>query len=634
MSFQTRIQELLSMHDRLHEGHVDSTKSVGTASDSVDGVLAKLNSLDRYLSPETVDAVDVKKTPLPSRNNLYPQVQGYRIQRELGRGGMGVVYLAEQISLNRLVALKMLTVGAGSDEAEARIRQEAAALAKVAHPNIVSVYEVGQADGLTYFALEYLAGGSLADRIPTSAYTPKAAAELLRTLAIAMHAIHEQGLLHCDLKPANVLLSEAGTPKVADFGLARLMNDDQRQTRTGTLRGTPCYMPPEQADGLFATFGPALDVYSLGGILYEMLTGRPPFLGATILETLDQVRGKDPVSIRALQPSVPLDLETICLKCLAKRPDQRYTTAAELAEELTRFLEHRPISARRPGPIERGTRWCRRNPSRAALLAVCFAGMLGAIIASGWVNSRLNEDLTRMQAARDEARDNAKATQRALVHQAADRIDGEMREMAVRPLSIAAAMETNPTIDESYYLEWLAKLVASDDCIHGLCLAMEPTGGKGFALLVQRAPSGIVIHRRMDKEWLNPPYYERDWFKNNHNVWSEPYQGSDAARTPMVSFTTPIRKGEKIIGVVVLDIALNRLQSLKAELRDLIPDFGERSVLTTPKGIFLYHHETGRAFPSPHEANTEPEPAGTKAWDATLPTTKWKLSVTFPADTK
>lgn len=620
------------MHDRLHNDRGDTTQSVGTADgESVDSVLAKLNSLDRFLgSPETIEG---GMTPIPQRSKLYPRVEGYLIHRELGRGGMGVVYLAEQTSLKRLVALKMLTMGAGSPEAEVRIRQEAAALAKVAHANIVSVYEVGEAEGSTYFALEYLAGGSLEDRISKSPYSAKDAAELLRTLALAMHVIHERGLLHCDLKPANVLLSESGIPKVADFGLARLIDDNQRQTRTGTLRGTPCYMPPEQADGLFSKFGPTVDVYSLGGILYEMLTGRPPFLGATILETLDQVRSRDALPIRVLQPSVPRDLETICLKCLAKRPEQRYTNAAELAEELTRFLENRPISARPPGTIERGTRWCRRHPSRAALIAVCAAFAVFSVIAAGWVHHRLNADLTRTQAARDEARDNAKATQRALVNQAADRIDGEMHEMAVRPLAIASALETNPVLDEASYREWLAKLVASDPCIHGLCLAMEPAGGESFALLVQRSPTGI-IHRRMDREGLNPPYYERDWFKNNHNCWSEPYVGTDPAGTPMVSFTTPIRRGDRIIGVVVVDIALNRLQSLRAELRDLIPDFGDRSVITTPGGVYLYHHESGRAFPAPALAGAEPVVEGTKICSAKLATTRWTLSVTFPADTK
>jgi len=600
MSLPARIRDLLSAHDHL----------VGQTP----------------LSPETVDAA---VTPIVSRSDLFPTVPGYRLLRELGEGGMGVVYLAEQSSLNRMVALKMLIGGAGNASAEARMRQEAAALARVSHPNVVSVYEVGEAGGRTYFALEYLAGGSLADRLPLNLFAPRDAAELLRTLALAIQAIHDRGLLHCDLKPANVLLAEDGTPKVADFGLARILNDDQRQTRTGTIRGTPCYMPPEQADGLLGSFGPAVDVYALGGILYEVLTGRPPFLGSTILETLDQVRKQDPVPVRTLQAHVPRDLETICMKCLSKPVEKRYATAADLAEELGRFLEHRPILARPPNIVERGIRWCRRNPSRAALLAVCFAGMFTAIVAAGWIHRRLDQDLVRMQSARDEARSNAKAAHATLVKQAAERIDSEMRELTVRPQAIAAAVESNPNIDEAYYREWLAKLVESDPRISGLCLAMEPDGDRGFALLVQRNATGIV-RRRMDREGLVLPYWQRDWY-TQRLVWGEPYLGTDPARTPMLSYTVPIRKGERIAGAVVVDVALARLQSLRAELKDLIPDIDERSVLTSAKGVVLHHPDDGRAFPS-----AAAESAGESTMDSLmrveLPTTKWWLSVAFPPE--
>jgi len=597
MSLPAKIRDLLSAHDHLVEAFPTS--------------------------PETVD---VAVTPIRSRANLFPKVPGYRLMKELGQGGMGVVYLAEQTSLNRMVALKMLN-GAGHAEAEARMRQEAAALARVSHPNVVSVYEVGEADGRTYFAIEYLAGGSLEDRLSVQLYAPRDAAVLLRTIANAIQVIHDRGLLHCDLKPANVLLAEDGTPKVADFGLARLLNDDQRQTRTGTIRGTPCYMPPEQADGLLGSFGPAVDVYALGGILYEVLTGRPPFLGSTVLETLDQVRKLDPVPVRTLQPQVPRDLETICMKCLSKPAEKRYATAAELAAELDRFLNHMPILARPPGKMERATQWCRRNPSRAALVAVCIAGMLVAVVAAGWVHRRLDQDLHRTETARDEARTNARIAHATLVKQAAERIDAEMRELTVRPQAVAAAVELQSSIDEAYYRNWLGKLVESDPRIDGLCVAMEPDGETGFALLVQRREAGIV-HRRMDREGLVPPYWKRPWF-SHRNEWSEPYLGTDAAKTPMVSYTVPIRKGDRIAGVVVVDVALARLQSLRAELKDLIPDIDERSVLTTALGTILHHPDDDRAFPAKSTGPLDKDPEASVI-SVVLPTTQWKLSVFFP----
>ncbi len=281
-------------------------------------------------------------------------VPGYEVLETLGSGGMGVVYKARQERLKRTVALKMILRGAHAGrEQRARFRVEAEAAARLQHVNIVQIYDVGEHEGTPYLALEYVDGGSLADRLGGKPLPPHQAAELVLALALAIQHAHERGVVHRDLKPGNILLqAEAhgltpvglGLPKVADFGLAKCL-DAQAQTHTGDVLGTPAYMAPEQAAGR-TDVGPAADLYALGVILYECLTGRPPFLAATLLETLEQVRSNDPAPPRLLQPGVPADLGTICLKCLAKEPEQRYASALALADDLGRFLQGEPIRAR------------------------------------------------------------------------------------------------------------------------------------------------------------------------------------------------------------------------------------------------------------------------------------------------
>jgi serine/threonine protein kinase len=277
---------------------------------------------------------------------------------------MGVVYKARQRALDRVVALKIIRSGAhaGAEE-RARFLAEARAAARLQHPNIVQVFEVGEHAGEPHCVLEYVAGSSLRNQLAEAPLSPRQAAELVQALARAVYHAHVHGVVHRDLKPGNVLLA-AGTlaPKVADFGLAKRLDEDSDQTRTGAILGTPTYMAPEQAAGRTKEVGPAADIYGLGVILYECLTGRPPFRGASVQETLEQVRTREPVSPRLLQPGVPSDLETICLKCLQKEPPRRYATAEELGADLGRFLVGEPIRARPVGRVERAWRWCRRNP--------------------------------------------------------------------------------------------------------------------------------------------------------------------------------------------------------------------------------------------------------------------------------
>jgi serine/threonine protein kinase/tetratricopeptide (TPR) repeat protein len=329
-----------------------------------------------------------------------PQIPGFEILSELGRGGMGVVYHARQTNLNRSVALKMLVAGKFADAALlGRFRLEADAVARLNHPHIVQIYEVGQVEGQPYFSLEYVPGGSLSSRIDREPQAPEFSARLIATLAEAVQYAHEQGIVHRDLKPANVLLAADGTPKITDFGLAKLATSESNYTRTGDIMGTPSYMAPEQASGVTKQIGPACDIYALGAMLYEMLTGRPPFQGSEPLETVMLVLSDDPVAPRRLVPRVPRDLETICLKCLEKSPRRRYGTAGELAADLYRFLAGAPIVARPVSLVERAGKWARRRPALAALWTVVFLSVTTLLLGSWWYQTRLAANQIRLATA-------------------------------------------------------------------------------------------------------------------------------------------------------------------------------------------------------------------------------------------
>jgi WD40 repeat protein len=349
--------------------------------------------------PDCHTLVERERLPRPTEPVL-PLVPGYEIVRVLGRGGMGVVFEAVQVGLKRRVALKMILAGPHADPAElARFQAEAEAVARLAHPNIVQVYEVGVHRQEPYIALELVSGGSLADRLRGAPQSPPSAAELVETLARAMHAAHQKGVVHRDLKPANVLLTADGTPKITDFGLAKKLDDVAGPTRTGVVLGTPSYMAPEQAEGTKA-IGPAADVYALGAILYEMLTGRPPFKGPTPLETVLQVISDEPVSPTRLQPKVPRDLELITLKCLHKESHRRYASAGQLADELHRHMAGEPLRhTRLVGRAERVVRWCRRYPWFAGLwaaLAVVFlAGFAG--VTWKWLDAEAEKEQKEYQ---------------------------------------------------------------------------------------------------------------------------------------------------------------------------------------------------------------------------------------------
>ena len=302
----------------------------------------------------------------------------YEIVRELARGGMGVVFQARQVSLNRTVALKMILAGQLANEIDVRrFHIEAEAAANLDHPGIVPIYEVGEYEGQHYFSMGFIEGQSLSRLMAEGPLPPRTAAELMVKVAEAIEYAHQHGVIHRDLKPANILLDQAGHPRVTDFGLAKKLEGDSSLTGSGQIMGTPSYMPPEQAGGNRGEVGPLADVYALGATLYALVTGRPPFQASTAMDTVLQVIGDEPVPPRRLNVSVPLDVETICLKCLEKEQGKRYGSAAALAEDLRRYLAGEPITARPVGAVERAWRWSKRNKLVASLLTV--VAMLTAV---------------------------------------------------------------------------------------------------------------------------------------------------------------------------------------------------------------------------------------------------------------
>ncbi|MEO1618971.1 MAG: protein kinase [Planctomycetota bacterium] len=371
----------------------------------------------------------------------------YRIDAELGRGGMGVVYKAHHLNLRRDVAIKMI-LGAAAFDAKARSRfdTEARAVASLQHPNFVQLFEFGKIDESPYLALEFIDGGTLVDRTKDSSLDPLEAARIVQEIALAMQAAHDQGLLHRDLKPANVLLTRDDVPKISDFGLAKeLANTDQGETKTGTVMGTPSFMSPEQAKGHSAELTGATDQYSLGAILYACLSGRPPFMSSTAIDTITQVVQNDPVPLRQLSPGIPADLETICLRTLQKEPEKRYEDCAALAEDLRRFIAGEPILARPIGPLERTWRWCKRNPRVAVPSGVAGVFIIATALISSWAWATTSAQAAMIAAERDNVvkeRDEAQkqrdeATRQRILANQQQAVAEENKELAEKQAQLA-----------------------------------------------------------------------------------------------------------------------------------------------------------------------------------------------------
>jgi Flp pilus assembly protein TadD/predicted Ser/Thr protein kinase len=426
------------------------------------------------LFPASVDAKG--DAPADTLEPAPPRIPGYEILHVVGRGGMGVVYKAKHLSLNRIVALKVPLAGAFATPTERqRHMREARAVAALGHPNIITVHDVGEVDGQPYFTMEYIEGQTLGSKLSSTPQPARDAAILVETLAEATDRAHQAGIIHRDLKPANILLARDDTPRITDFGLARRFDGDATLTVAGFNFGTPSYMSPEQAKGWQDAPSPSVDIYSLGAILYEMLTGRPPFRAENAVETLRQVLEEDPVSPSRLNPKVPRDLETICLTCLRKEPQKRYQTSRLLAEDLHRFLRGEPIHARPAGFIERAYKSIRRRPAQAVAWgggAVAISAVLGSLL---WMASQraaidgaASEDLreaVRLEEARDwRGARNTLARARARLMAAGSSTDSPLHGWAVkieeeldlidRFNSMRLARGANPSAELSHPASW------------------------------------------------------------------------------------------------------------------------------------------------------------------------------------
>src|SRR6266487_2977508 len=322
------------------------------------------------LSSLAVAGVDDPGRPIP----MLMDFGDYELLEQIGRGGQGVVFRARQKSLNRIVALKVIGLGHWATEAHLkRFRLEAEAAARLEHPGIVPIHEVGERDGSCYFSMKFVEGGQLDEVVKQTPMSIRQAAELIANVARTVHYAHEHGILHRDIKPGNILLDAKGEPHLTDFGLARLVETESSITQTLDVIGTPSYMAPEQAVGNNTAVGNATDVYGIGAVLYQLLTGHPPFAGGATYETIRLLLDTEPRQPCLLNPKIDRDLSTICLKCLEKDPKRRYSSALALAEDLERWLKHEPIRARHTGIFTRGRKWVRRNPTIAVLVALLLA---------------------------------------------------------------------------------------------------------------------------------------------------------------------------------------------------------------------------------------------------------------------
>ena len=350
---------------RFPEWADEIARAFGPSPTGVWNPTPRINGSSGFRTDDTIFEPGAPVPPLSGSDDLPPLAQfgDYEILEEIARGGMGVVYRARQVSLNRLVALKMIRAGRlASAEELGRFRLEAEAAANLDHPHIVPIFDVGEHLGQLYFSMRLVEGGSLARRLGECGRDPLVAARLVATVAQAVDHAHRQGFWHRDLKPANILLDHAGRPLVTDFGLAKRVKADVSLTQSGAILGTPSYMAPEQAAGGKQPLTAAADVYSLGAVLYEVLTGRPPFRAETVRETIFLVLESEPIPPSSIRPGLPVELERVCLKCLEKNPNARYPTARALAEDLERYLRGEGVEAGRPNPLQKLARWTRREP--------------------------------------------------------------------------------------------------------------------------------------------------------------------------------------------------------------------------------------------------------------------------------
>jgi hypothetical protein len=567
-------------------------------------------------------AVNPPAEHAPSSVDAIPKVGGYEIQSELGRGAMGVVYKAVQTALGRSVALKMILVEHAQGAGLVRFMSEAEAVARFQHPNIVQIYEVGEAEGRPFFSLEYVEGGNLEEKLGGKPQPWREAAELVAVLARAIHAAHGHGIIHRDLKPANILLTADGRPKIADFGIAKRL-DAQKQTQTGQIIGTPSYMAPEQAVG-GDVIGPGTDVYALGVILYDLLTGRPPFESASALDTIMQVVLREPISPRELQPTIPRDLETICLKCLEKKSEKRYASALELADDLERCRRNEPIQARPIGSLERAWRWARREPAWATLIGVSLIGLVGFVATGAWFTRKLQHELRATQIARQDATSARDELRLRLVRGTAERIDGDLRRLAGVPGIMAVALRDRSDWTDAQLDGWLRSALAAEPRIFGMAVAFEPEqfrrGVADYALYVFRGARGLEGKQLVPPEYT-PIYREWEWYRRapEGGRWSDPYVDKGGGDIPMVTFSMPFQRGGRRAGVVTVDLSLEYFRALGESIRHSQFSSESHAFVATRDGTIIAHPDPKIVFPAPAAQRTKPNGGASAAlWSRIL----------------
>jgi serine/threonine protein kinase len=648
MASESKLDRLLSRWEMLREQGT-TVHAEDLASDCPELLeplrarIEALNAVDRMLSTSAQPTSSSDTAAPPSAQEPppapVPTVPGYEILGELGQGGMAVVYKARQTALKRLVALKVIFLACLRDSKEfIRFRQEAEVTALLRHPHIVQIHDILEHEGRLHLALEYMDGGTLADRLARKLPHPGVAAEMVETLARAVHFAHQHGVIHRDLKPSNILLQRVNRrateirrsqehelaanqmsslgasgfayvdlfAKVADFGLAKRLDGSADHTPAGLVQGTPNYMPAEQALGKNENLGPAVDIYALGAILYECLTRRPPFVGTNILDTLVQVRTREPVAPRILQPGVPRDLETITLKCLEKEPQRRYPTAQALADDLHRFLRHEPITARRIGLLGRLWRWCRRSPSLAALIVVSLAAIVTVLAVVLLADRELKKQLAATRQAEEVAHLAEKELRRTLTRQVADRLEGDLRQFAEVCEASADLLEQRQNWTEAELKKWMESVLRSRPRIFGMCVALEPKqlglGRQDFALYVYRKEGGGFQTKQLVPPVYQGDYRHKEWYarprRENRGCWSEPYEAEGAEKTAMVTYSAPLFHQGQFVGVVTLDLALDFFAKLRKELDNLQLGRDGGHFLLSRKGIIISHSQDEFVFPS------------------------------------
>jgi tRNA A-37 threonylcarbamoyl transferase component Bud32 len=587
------------------QDHAESLDQLNAHLAALAGMEPPPAASDAFPPTEVLSAAT--KAPAAAAGNSWPSVPGYEVLEEVGRGGMAVVYKARQVALDRIVALKtILPSSAGAEEERARFLREARVMALLQHPNVIQIHEVGYSGDRPFIAMEFMGGGSLAANLAGKPMSPPQAAALVAVLADAVQRAHQQGVIHRDLKPGNILLTAEGTAKIGDFGLAKWFALPTTSAQQTQVMGTPSYMAPEQAFGPRYALGPAVDVYALGAILYELLTGRPPFLSDNPLDTLHLVDTQEPIPPRRWQPKVPRDLETICLKCLEKEPRRRYRSARALCDDLQQFAAGKAISARAAGPLERGWRWTRHHRVLAALLAATLAALVAGVAIVGFFNRRLSAELDRTAAEHRQVLKTEGQLDQTLTRSVARRLDSDLRQLAAVPLTMAAFLEKSSDWNDGRLEKVMRDLLGKQPMIFGICVAMEPfqwrADREDFALYVYRSREGLAA-RQLVPPVYQPGYRQWEWYYAAKQAlqgrWCEPYVDPCADRTPMVTFSAPIRRQGRFVGVVTADLAMDYFRWLRNSVETL--DLGPKSYcfVLSAGGRILAHRDDCFEFPNP-----------------------------------